>query len=418
MNNYKPTVVFLGGIETGKTTAIQLLWEDEAVSLNECDGFIETEVSEMIPGREFVDFNVIELPRIHYTSDSWYKESALIQHTIASADVIVVTIPLNDLSIMSHKQYLLSIFNYVTLKPSVSIIVALTMSDRVLTPISAKNYQVSKSKKIGLSAITSILKRKDMIYSVLEDFDIYDKTFSPSSIVPISYPLMWNLDNLKYQIWNGLVLSMNNNTFNPSLPTLVLAGKTGCGKTSTINALWDKNLAIDRAVSCTKFPAVMHVEDYYNDEIIKFNLVDLPGIAESLDANSLYKSFYYKYIKNAKLVICLTQADRRAYKQDELFYLDLINNKILCREQNIILGINQADLLFKSKDNLSGIDLHSITESDTLIQEKICDCYNGIFKRIFSSFSNVDIKSVHIYSVLQNWNLQTLKTKIYQLLNN
>ena len=37
----RPNVVFLGGIETGKTTAIQLLWEEEAVSLKEYDGFME-----------------------------------------------------------------------------------------------------------------------------------------------------------------------------------------------------------------------------------------------------------------------------------------------------------------------------------------------------------------------------------------
>lgn len=257
-----------------------------------------------------------------------------------------------------------------------------------------------------------------MVYSVFEDLNSYDKTFSPASVVPISYPLMWNIDNLKYQIWNGIVMSMNDYVYDQSLPTLVLAGKTGCGKTSTINALWDKNLAVDRAVSCTKFPAVMHIEDTYNGETIKFNLVDLPGIAESLDANTLYKSFYYKYIKDAKVLICLSQADRRAYKQDELFYIDLINNKILRKEQNVILGINQADLLFKSSDNLDGIDLHTITEEDTLVQEKVGDYYNGIFKHIFKDFPKVDIDSVHIYSVMQLWNVESLRVKIYKLLNN
>lgn len=418
MNINKPKVVFIGGIETGKTTAIQLLWEDEAISIKEYDGCMEVEVREMIPGREYVKFDVIELPRIHYTSENWYKNNALVKERLSSADIVVVTIPLNDVSVMSHKQYLKDVFDFVTLKQSVSIVIALTMSDKILTPISAKKYQVSKSKKIGLTALTSLLKRKDLVYSVFEDLNSYDKTFSPASVVPISYPLMWNIDNLKYQIWNGIVMSMNDYVYDQSLPTLVLAGKTGCGKTSTINALWDKNLAVDRAVSCTKFPAVMHIEDTYNGETIRFNLVDLPGIAESLDANTLYKSFYYKYIKDAKVLICLSQADRRAYKQDELFYIDLINNKILRKEQNVILGINQADLLFKSSDNLDGIDLHTITEEDTLVQEKVGDYYNGIFKHIFKDFPKVDIDSVHIYSVMQLWNVESLRVKIYKLLNN
>lgn len=414
----RPKVVFIGGIETGKTTTIQLLWEEEAVSLKEYDGFMEIGVHEMIPGREFIDFDVIEVPRIHYTSDNWYKNNSLVRNELACADVIVITIPINDIAIMSHKQYIKELFSFVQLKPNSSIIIAASMSDRVLTPIVASKYQVAKTKKIGLTAVTNVLKRKDMFFSVFEDFKDYDKTFSPSSIVPISYPLMWNIENLKYQIWNGIVVSMNNYAYDPSLPTLVLAGKTGCGKTSTINALWNKKLAVDKAVSCTKFPAVMHIEDTYDGKTIKFNLVDLPGIAESLDANTIYKSFYYKYINHAKLLICLSQADRRAYKQDELFYLDLIGNKILRNNQNIILGINQADLLFKSTENLDGIDLHTINEDDAIIQEKIYDYYNGIFRHIFKDFPNVKMESVHIYSIAQQWNLEQLRSKIYKLLIN
>lgn len=417
MNN-RPEVVFIGGIETGKTTAIQLLWEEEAVSLKNYDGFMEVGVHEMIPGREFVDFDVIELPRIHYTSENWYKNNDLVRKVLACADVIVITIPINDIAVMSHKQYIKNLFSFVQLKPETSIIIAASMSDKVLTPIVASKYQVAKTKKIGLTAVANILKRKDMFFFVFEDFTDYDKTFSPSSIVPISYPLMWNIEFLKYQIWNGIVMSMNNYVYDKSLPTIVLAGKTGCGKTSTINALWNKTLAVDRAVSCTKFPAVMHIEDYCEGEEIKFNLVDLPGIAESLDANTIYKNFYYRYINDAKLLICLSQADRRAYKQDELFYSDLINNRILRNDQNIILGINQADLLFKSSENLGGIDLHTITENDSIIQEKVCDYYNGIFKHIFKDFPNVKMESVHIYSVAQQWNIESLKTKIYKLLFN
>ena len=188
MNINKPKVVFIGGIETGKTTTIQLLWEDEAVSLNEHDGCIEIGVREMIPGREFVDYDVVELPRIHYTSGrSWYQNNVLVINTISSADVIVIAVPLNDVSVMSHKQYIRDMFEYATLKPDISIFVALTMSDKVLTPISANNYQPSKSERIVLTAITSMIKRKDMVFSVFEDFIIYDKTFSPPSIVPVSY---------------------------------------------------------------------------------------------------------------------------------------------------------------------------------------------------------------------------------------
>lgn len=98
--------------------------------------------------------------------------------------------------------------------------------------------------------------------------------------------------------------------------------------------------------------------------------------------------------------------------------MDLIGNKILRNNQNIILGINQADLLFKSTENLDGIDLHTINEDDAIIQEKIYDYYNGIFKYIFKDFPNVKMESVHIYSVAQQWNIEQLRTKIFKLLIN
>ena len=94
-------------------------------------------------------------------------------------------------------------------------------------------------------------------------FSRFDSTFSVASIIPYSNYLEWNLDELKHQIWNGIVLSINNQIFDDSIPTIVLSGKTGCGKTSTINSLWNKNLATNRVASCTKFPAVMHIVDVF-----------------------------------------------------------------------------------------------------------------------------------------------------------
>lgn len=159
MNINKPKVVFIGGIETGKTTAIQLLWEDEAISIKEYDGCMEVEVREMIPGREYVKFDVIELPRIHYTSENWYKNNALVKERLSSADIVVVTIPLNDVSVMSHKQYLKDVFDFVTLKQSVSIVIALTMSDKILTPISAKNIKFL-NRKDRINSINIFVKKE------------------------------------------------------------------------------------------------------------------------------------------------------------------------------------------------------------------------------------------------------------------
>lgn len=415
MEKFTPKVVFLGGIEVGKTSTLEILFDDVATSLNTKDGSTVASIHEMIPGREYVDYEVIELPRIRFSTHDWHKNKSIVE-TLENADVIVFVAPINDISILYHQQYLWDLFNSISLKENLVFIVGLSKSDIVLTPNAAKKWEVSKSKRTSLKSTGEIIRKVCTTYSIFSDFSKFDRTFSPSSVIPYSCALGWNYEELHYQIWNGIVISMNDFLYDESLPTLVLSGKTGCGKTSTINELWGKELAVDRAVSCTKFPAVMRISDVYEGRSIEFNLVDLPGIAESMEANSLYRSFYYKYIQKAKVQLCLTQADRRAYKQDELFYNDLIKNNILTPNQQIIIGINQADLLFKSSEFLDGVDLHTIQDNDPIINEKIKDCYDNIFKEIFNSFPNVSIESVHIYSVLQRWNLLKLKNKIYHLL--
>jgi small GTP-binding protein len=415
MKKLKPNVTIIGGIETGKTSTIQMLWENNVVDY-ECENGIHCfSIQEMLEGRGFVDFDVYELPRINYTSNEWIAKPR-IKECLENSDVIVYVLTCDEVSISSRRAYLENLFNALELKKDVVFLIAYGMADWVLFPEVAKNFEIPENTEANLLAVSNLIKKISLVNSEFANFSRYDKTFSVASIIPYSNVIDWNLDELKYQIWNGIVVGLNELVFDETIPTIILSGKTGCGKTSTINALWGTNLATNRTASCTKFPAVMHIEDEYNGKKIAFNLVDLPGIAESMEANSLYRYFYYKYINKASLVLCLTQADRRAYKQDQLFYADLIANNILRQSQKVVLGINQADLLFKSADNMDGIDLHSISNDDEIIVSKINDFYNNIFSQIFMSFDNVTKESVAIYSVYQKWNLDILKNKLYALI--
>ena len=414
MKNNKPNVVIIGGIETGKTSTIQMLWEESVTSYNLENGIHEFGISEMLEGRDIVDFNVYELPRINYTSSEWINKEG-VRECLESADVILYILTCHEVAISSRITYIEQMFDQINLKKDVVFLIGFGMADWLLFPKSAQAFTETEQQP-ELSAVSVLLKTVNLVHSEFSMFSKYDGTFNVASIIPYSNYLEWNLDELKHQIWNGLVLNINNQIFDDSIPTIVLSGKTGCGKTSTINALWDKNLATNRVASCTKFPAVMRITDKFNGKEIEFNLVDLPGIAESLEANSLYRDFYYQFINKASLLLCLTQADRRAYKQDQLFYTELISKDILRKNQKVVLGINQADLLFKDSEHLDGVDLATIESTNPILVDKIEDLYENIFADIFTDFDNVTKDSVAIYSVLQNWNLDNLKNKLYSLI--
>ncbi len=409
----KPKVVFIGGIETGKTTTIESLWADNITDYQLSKGSLFLSVREMLAGREIVDFDVIELPRINYTSQNWI-EKPNVSESIESADVITFVLGCDDLLINNRKIYIEKVFDSLHLKEDVVILVAFGMADWILNPISSQNLEINKSKQVSLNSVSNLIQKTNIVYSEFKSLKEYDSTFSVDSVIPYSNYLKWNIQTLKNQIWNGIVLALNNYVFDDNLPTVVLAGKTGCGKTSTINALWNLKLATGRVVSCTKFPAVLKISDEFNGQKICFNLVDLPGIAESMDANSIYRKFYYKFIAKASVLLCLSQADRRAYKQDQLFYEDLIDNGILTPNQNIILGINQADLLFKDEEHPDGIDLKGIRTNNPIVTEKVLDYYKCM-AGVFSDFTKLTSDSVAIYSVMQNWNLNNLKYIIYNL---
>lgn len=414
MESKKPNIVIIGGIETGKTSTIQMLWEDYVTSYSCENGIHEFGISEMLEGREVVDFNVYELPRINYTSSEWIKKEGIRKH-LESADVIIYLLTCDEVAINSRRAYIEQIFDHINLKKGVVFLIAFGMADWLLFPKNSLSL-TELEQQPELTAVSKLIKTINIVNSEFSSFTKYDATFSVASIIPYSNYLEWNLDELKHQIWNGIVLNINNQIFDDSIPTIVLSGKTGCGKTSTINALWDKDLATNRVASCTKFPAVMHIKDSFNGKKIEFNLVDLPGIAESLEANSLYRDFYYQFINKASLLLCLTQADRRAYKQDQLFYTELITKDILRKNQKIVLGINQADLLFKDSEHLDGIDLTTVEDSNPILIDKIEDLYENVFADVFVDFDNVTKESVAIYSVLQNWHLDYLKNKLYSLI--
>lgn len=414
MESKKPNVVIIGGIETGKTTTIQMLWEDSVTSYGFENGIHEFGISEMLVGREVVDFNVYELPRINYTSSEWIQKEGVREH-LESADVIIYLLTCDEVAINSRRAYLEQIFDQINIKKNVVFLIAFGMADWIL--FSKKSLNPTElGEQPELTAVSNLLKTINIVNSEFTSFSKYDTTFSVASIIPYSNYLEWNLDELKRQIWNGIVLNINQQIFDDSIPTIVLSGKTGCGKTSTINALWDKKLATSRVASCTVFPAVMHIKDSFNGKDVEFNLVDLPGIAESLEANSFYRNFYYQFINKASLLLCLTQADRRAYKQDQLFYSELIAKNILRKNQKIVLGINQADLLFKDNEHLDGVDLTTIEDTNPILVGKVEDLFENVFADIFNDFENVTKDSVAVYSVLQNWHLDYLKNKLYSLI--
>lgn len=378
-----PIVSFIGGIEEGKSTLIRALWKKNK------QGFC---ISENIPGRGYMEYQVKELsPVVFSLCDKWLENDTNIQ-LLKESDTIVYLVPSKtfgydeEMSMLSHIK---------KINVTAHVIIVCTKTDLL--------YSKQTSRKEFVESLFQTEK------TIIESYKHSIGQLDINDLVMVSAQKRWGIELLRERIWDNIIEKTNDDVFDKNIPTLVLSGKRGCGKSSTLNMLFDLDLPINMATACTKYPRVMHIEAKNGEEIIPFNLVDLPGIAESINADMTYSAFYRKYIEKADVLLCLTQADTRAYLQDQQFYEYMVKNKLLTYKTHILLGINQVDLLFKTFENPNGIELSTIDEDNPLLNEKIDDFFN-IYKEIFCGFKGVSRENVIAFSAFQKWNID----KLYQ----
>jgi uncharacterized protein len=197
--------------------------------------------------------------------------------------------------------------------------------------------------------------------------------------------------------------------------TILFFGKTGVGKSSTLNKLFDLNLATDNSIACTKSPQNTYLEKHQWENLESSNqrvqVVDMPGIGESITADEKYMSYYEEWIPKTHVLVWITQADTRAYKRDELFLLKLMPlfqpsiflivalNKIDC------LGVDEGEQPFNTKRGKpSEYQLK-------IMDDKINDVYE-IFKEVVGKKLVFERNQVVPYTSVYGWGLQNLKEKM------
>lgn len=143
------------------------------------------------------------------------------------------------------------------------------------------------------------------------------------------------------------IMNLKNEKMN-----IMIVGATGCGKSSTINALFDTEIA---KVGIGADPETMEIKKYELDNLI---LWDTPGLGDGKEADNRHaKNIIHKLAEvdaqgNALIDLVLVILDSGT--RDLGTSYELINNVIIPnlgadKEGRILVALNQADMAMKSR---------------------------------------------------------------------
>lgn len=189
-------------------------------------------------------------------------------------------------------------------------------------------------------------------------------------------------------------------------PTLGVIGVSGTGKSSTLNSMFNTNLAISHVVACTKEfidtdIAVKFSSEQSTMQTAALRVVDAPGLGEDIARDPEYLEKYHKNLERCDAVLWVLSARNRAVALDQMYLKELKQY-----HDKIVFGINQVDILepnnWNSKTNLPSQE--QISNMQVVLEDR---------KKKLESIIKRDI-SIAVYSAKRRYRL----ANVYEMLIN
>lgn len=142
------------------------------------------------------------------------------------------------------------------------------------------------------------------------------------------------LASLPHNLRNHILERLRNLT--QYEPVIGIMGKTGAGKSSLCNALFQGQVTpVSNVEACTRDVLRFRLSSGSHSLL----LVDLPGVGESEGRDEEYTTLYRQILPKLDLVLWVIKADDRALSVDEHFFRKVM----VAYQHQVLFVVNQAD---------------------------------------------------------------------------
>lgn len=125
---------------------------------------------------------------------------------------------------------------------------------------------------------------------------------------------------------------------------IAFLGKSGVGKSSLINMLFDLGLPVNAVEECTKNAVATWVRNHtgiQNSNCDSFMVIDTPGISAALENDEFYMPFYHHVLSLTDCMVWVVQGNTRSDRQDQEMLLRL--KPLIGEKMKKILCVNMVD---------------------------------------------------------------------------
>lgn len=178
---------------------------------------------------------------------------------------------------------------------------------------------------------------------------------------------------------------------------IAVIGKTGVGKTSTINALFGTDWTISHVRAATKKEQIF----LYAGERGRLKISDLPGFGEDIETEKQYLELYRRVLMQCDVALLVLRADSRDMLDVQKMLKDVVGKKLKSLSRRIVVGLNQVDLVQPGR----WLDSPNIPSSE---QEESIGKIIKERKKSISKVCNIASSQIIAYSATKRYRLVQL----------